>query len=173
MASRKGFLSKPSYIFPTTSDAHFSPESTEGAVEFEEADVWNFPSNADANTVTETKKTVQSFRPGLKRGSKKVDVGGKVNPVASASSLPVNIPDWSQILKEDYKGHQRRNSDDEVDEERGDGDNNQGIRIPPHEYLARTRGASFSVHEGRGRTLKGRDLRRVRNAIWKKVGFED
>ncbi|KAF2312106.1 hypothetical protein GH714_028067 [Hevea brasiliensis] len=44
--------------------------------------------------------------------------------------------------------------------------------VPPHEYLIRRR-ASFSVHEGKGRTLKGRDLRQVRNAIWEKVGFED
>ncbi|KAJ1395948.1 Senescence regulator S40 [Sesbania bispinosa] len=55
----------------------------------------------------------------------------------------------------------------------GDDGDEGGVTIPPHEYLARTRGASHSVHEGIGRTLKGRDLRRVRNAIWKKVGFED
>ncbi|KAJ1424369.1 Senescence regulator S40 [Sesbania bispinosa] len=36
-----------------------------------------------------------------------------------------------------------------------------------------TRVASFSVHEGVGRTLKGRDLSRVRNAIWAKTGFQD
>lgn len=56
----------------------------------------------------------------------------------------------------------------------GEGD---GVRIPPHEFLAkqsaRTRTASFSVHEGIGRTLKGRDLSRVRNAVWQKIGFED
>ncbi|CAI0453018.1 unnamed protein product [Linum tenue] len=39
--------------------------------------------------------------------------------------------------------------------------------------MARTRIASFSVHEGVGRTLKGRDLSRVRNAIWEKTGFQD
>ncbi|CAN1253193.1 hypothetical protein LINPERPRIM_LOCUS8253 [Linum perenne] len=47
------------------------------------------------------------------------------------------------------------------------------MRVPPHELLARTRIASFSVHEGIGRTLKGRDLSRVRNAIWEKTGFQD
>ncbi|KAI3473994.1 hypothetical protein Pfo_028782 [Paulownia fortunei] len=70
-------------------------------------------------------------------------------------SLPVNIPDWSQ-------NPQRRAEEDDGND-----------RIPPHEYLARTRVASFSVHEGIGRTLKGRDLSRVRNAIWKQTGFED
>ncbi|KAL2536810.1 hypothetical protein Fot_18201 [Forsythia ovata] len=39
--------------------------------------------------------------------------------------------------------------------------------------MARTRMASFSVHEGIGRTLKGRDLSTVRNAIWEKTGFQD
>ena len=48
-----------------------------------------------------------------------------------------------------------------------------GGRLPPHEFLARTRMASFSVHEGVGRTLKGRDLSRVRNAIFEKIGFQD
>ncbi|KAK4782721.1 hypothetical protein SAY86_007095 [Trapa natans] len=38
------------------------------------------------------------------------------------------------------------------------------MRVPPHEYLAMRRGASFSMHEGAGRTLKGHDLRLVRNA---------
>ncbi|KAI4300275.1 hypothetical protein L6164_033672 [Bauhinia variegata] len=172
MASGKSFISKPNYIFPTTSTTHFSTKSREGGVEFDEADLWNFSGNEDANTVNETKKAVPSFRSGLKRGSRKVDVGGRVNPVGSASSFPVNIPDWSQILKGDYKEHRKRDSNEDVDDydDEGDGDNN---RVPPHEYLARTRGASFSVHEGIGRTLKGRDLRSVRNAIWKEVGFED
>lgn len=95
----------------------------------------------------------------------------------TSASLPVNIPDWSNILKEAYKDQRQRDSDEDrgkEDFDGGDDDDDGGDgRVPPHEYLARTRGASFSVHEGIGRTLKGRDLRRVRNAIWKKVGFED
>ncbi|KAL9296753.1 hypothetical protein ACSQ67_022649 [Phaseolus vulgaris] len=49
----------------------------------------------------------------------------------------------------------------------------RSVRVPPHEFLARTRVASFSVHEGVGRTLKGRDLSTLRNAIWAKTGFQD
>ncbi|KAK9061431.1 hypothetical protein SSX86_018612 [Deinandra increscens subsp. villosa] len=86
---------------------------------------------------------------------------------AAAKSMPVNVPDWSKILRDEYKDHERRDNDDDDDE---DDDDNE--RLPPHEYLARTRIASFSVHEGVGRTLKGRDLSRVRNAIWKQTGFE-
>ncbi|KOM58304.1 hypothetical protein LR48_Vigan11g133800 [Vigna angularis] len=33
-----------------------------------------------------------------------------------------------------------------------------GGRVPPHEFLAKTRIASLLVHEGVGRTLKGHDL---------------
>ncbi|KAF6145384.1 hypothetical protein GIB67_036895 [Kingdonia uniflora] len=37
--------------------------------------------------------------------------------------------------------------------------------LPPHENVAK------SMFEGVGRTLKGRDLRQVRNAIWHKTGM--
>lgn len=46
--------------------------------------------------------------------------------------------------------------------------------LPPHEIVARShRTTTFSVVQGAGRTLKGRDLRRVRNAVWQKTGFLD
>lgn len=87
--------------------------------------------------------------------------------------MPVNIPDWSKILREDFRNSRRGVIDGDSDE---DDEESEG-RIPPHEFLARqlarTRIVSFSVHEGVGRTLKGRDLSRVRNAIWEKTGFED
>ncbi|CAI8614591.1 unnamed protein product [Vicia faba] len=166
-SSRKSFLSRSSYIFPTTSEIEtsFNTKSSE-ATEFEldEADVWNMSySNSNSNNMTESKKYVL---PGLKRGSRKMESNNRVNPIAS-SSLPMNIPDWSKILKDEYKKKNKENSDDDED------GYDRETRLPPHEYLARTRGASLSVHEGKGRTLKGRDLRSVRNAIWKKVGFED
>ncbi|KAI4369162.1 hypothetical protein MLD38_017644 [Melastoma candidum] len=95
----------------------------------------------------------------------------------AAASLPVNIPDWSRILQlgkgkgaEEGYGYEYEVGRKEGGEEDEDA---EGSGVPPHVYLARRRGESFSVHEGIGRTLKGRDLRRVRNAIWEKVGFED
>ncbi|XAR64721.1 hypothetical protein NMG60_11008514 [Bertholletia excelsa] len=49
--------------------------------------------------------------------------------------------------------------------------------LPPHEIVARGSAKSpkttFSVLEGVGRTLKGRDLRQVRNAVWRQTGFLD
>ncbi|KAL5205770.1 hypothetical protein ABZP36_033979 [Zizania latifolia] len=45
--------------------------------------------------------------------------------------------------------------------------------VPPHEIVARRAAAHNSVLEGAGRTLKGRDLRRVRNAVLRRTGFLD
>ncbi|KAI5054062.1 hypothetical protein GOP47_0031043 [Adiantum capillus-veneris] len=56
--------------------------------------------------------------------------------------------------------------DDDDDEEKP-----AGI-TPPHVITSRQRTAmACSVMEGVGRTLKGRDLRNVRNAVWKHTGF--
>ncbi|KAL5978654.1 hypothetical protein ACLOJK_029771 [Asimina triloba] len=90
-------------------------------------------------------------------------------------SAPVNIPDWSKIhsngLQEEDGGGgigTRRGEDHENDE--GDDD-----RLPPHEWiakkLARSGVASFSVCEGVGRKLKGRDLSKVRNSVLTRTGF--
>lgn len=63
----------------------------------------------------------------------------------------------------------------EVYDDEDDGGDDQ--MLPPHELVSRGSGVSpkttFSVLEGVGRTLKGRDLRQVRNAIWRKTGFLD
>jgi hypothetical protein len=90
------------------------------------------------------------------------------------ASLPVNIPDWSKILGAEYAGSAGAQGWAHDDGE--DGAACGGRRwVPPHELLqCRERAAAcFSVREGAGRTLKGRDLRRVRNAIWEKTGFQD
>lgn len=88
-------------------------------------------------------------------------------------SAPVNIPKCSQT----YKRHSSLNacvegggsvaSEDEEDEEEE--------MFPPHELLARKMArnkiSSSSVCEGAGRTLKGRDQRKVRDAVFSKTGF--
>ncbi|WVZ09945.1 hypothetical protein V8G54_014475 [Vigna mungo] len=82
-----------------------------------------------------------------------------------ATSAPVNVPDWSKILRVDSV---------ELMHEMDDAfDDNDPEMVPPHEYLARSRQmASNSVFEGVGRTLKGRDMRRVREAVWSQTGFD-
>ena len=167
MATWKSFHAKPSYnnIYSSTSSEsdnnNNNPVASDSLFEFDEADVWN------SNHVSplETKKTLPTPRQ-PKKVTRKKDIGDRT--MVASTSLPMEIPDWSKILKDDYRDHRKRDSDEDVVDEHED----QDYRFPPHEYLARTRGASFSVHEGKGRTLKGMDLRRVRNAIWEKVGFE-
>ncbi|WMV35811.1 hypothetical protein MTR67_029196 [Solanum verrucosum] len=131
--------------------------------EFDESDVWN---SSTVSRSPEFHKKSPSSRISRKQRETK-----SYRKCSGATSLPVNVPDWSKILKDEYREYGRRDSDDDLDDD--DLDN----RIPPHEFLAkqleRTRIASFSVHEGVGRTLKGRDLSRVRNAIWEKTGFQD
>lgn len=162
MASSKSYFARSNYRF-LSNDRNVSVTS-DAIFELDESDIWNSqsPSPAPENSSPEFRKR-QSI---TKRDRRTPAVA------TAASSMPVNVPDWSKILKDEYRDNRRRDSDYEVDDD-DDVDN----RIPPHEFLARqfarTRIASFSVHEGVGRTLKGRDLSRVRNAIFEKTGFED
>ncbi|CAN6275618.1 unnamed protein product [Urochloa humidicola] len=62
---------------------------------------------------------------------------------------------------------------DEFDDDFRSGD---AAMLPPHEMVARSSAgpaAPFSMLEGAGRTLKGRDLRRVRDAVLRQTGFLD
>ncbi|KAK1409792.1 hypothetical protein QVD17_36321 [Tagetes erecta] len=158
MATRSKFLN----YLGSNGDQRINPVDTD-TFEINESDLWNNNNNNigfdDHSPDTQNMPTRRSKFP-LKSHHQR-----KTLPVSTAAkSLPVNVPDWSKILRDEYK-HEKRHNDDEGDDEDDD-------KLPPHEYLARTRIASFSVHEGIGRTLKGRDLSRVRNAIWKKTGFE-
>ncbi|CAK9146520.1 unnamed protein product [Ilex paraguariensis] len=79
-------------------------------------------------------------------------------------SAPVNVPMWPKKIG----GFGNLGRFDEVDDEVDDEED----MVPPHEIVARSH-VTFSVFEGVGRTLKGRDLRRVRNAVFQKTGFID
>lgn len=86
-------------------------------------------------------------------------------------SAPVNVPVMSpEMMKARSR---RRDFDEDVDDEGDEGEE----MLPPHEIVARNSAQSpmlaYSVLEGAGRTLKGRDLRQVRNAVWRQTGFLD
>ncbi|KAI3741040.1 hypothetical protein L1987_58707 [Smallanthus sonchifolius] len=82
-----------------------------------------------------------------------------------ATSAPVNVLDWSKIYRVDSV-ESMHDSDDGTDDHDTD-------MVPPHEYLARShRSDAKSVFEGVGRTLKGRDMSRVRDAVWSQTGFD-
>lgn len=88
--------------------------------------------------------------------------------VPRRASAPVNVPDWSKVTGSSHRPSNTSLADDE--EEGG------GI-VPPHELVARecakSVSFSFSVREGVGRTLRGRDLDHVRTAVLRKTGFLD
>ncbi|XP_004486158.1 protein S40-6 [Cicer arietinum] len=109
-----------------------------------------------SNTATMTARIVHQFR-------SHESVASSPRGRHVASSLPVNVPDWSKILRVDSVESLH---DDDVDDDDLE-------MVPPHEYLARSRKmAAKSVFEGVGRTLKGRDLSRVRDAVWSQTGFD-
>ncbi|XP_002971509.2 uncharacterized protein LOC9640239 [Selaginella moellendorffii] len=91
---------------------------------------------------------------------------------------PINVPDWTKILQQKRKSA----GSPELELELADEEEKENHEwIPPHKLAARQDAArirtssmvAFSVLEGAGRTLKGRDLRRVRNAVWAQTGLID
>ncbi|XP_010514861.1 PREDICTED: uncharacterized protein LOC104790774 [Camelina sativa] len=152
MATRKSYYQRPSHRFLQTDRSSYN----DSEFEFEESDLYS------------TRSDSPDFRHKLFASSNRRSSPSPATVKTTTSSLPMNVPDWSKILgKENHSHHVRRKSI-ENDEDGGGGE-----LLPPHEYLAKTRMASFSVHEGVGRTLKGRDMSRVRNAILEKTGFLD
>lgn len=155
----KTYFATANYRF-LTSDRD-APLGSDSVFELDEADVWS----GERSASPERRKAVPSPRVVSRKQSSRGDRVARTAP----ASLPVNVPDWSKILKGEYREENgRRDGEDGSDVE---------DMVPPHEFLARqlarARIASFSVHEGLGRTLKGRDLSKVRNAIWEKTGFQD
>nr|GLL41872.1 uncharacterized protein LOC109152898 [Ipomoea trifida] len=149
------------------SESSFKPNFSELQFEFDESeDCW-----VSSTTATNEEVSVSETRvlPNLCRQVKTAVMNGGSSAVeqvtvttamavAVKSSVPMKIPDWRRILGVAY---QRARWDSYEDED-------EYVGLPPHLYLARTREASLS-----GRSLKGRDLWRLRDAIWKRVGFED
>ncbi|CAN8274259.1 unnamed protein product [Cochlearia groenlandica] len=101
-------------------------------------------------------------------GDQAVTCDGRRKRHVSASA-PVKVPDWSKILKVEsiVSMHGNYHDDDVAD------DDLESEMVPPHEYVARGRNGDggSSVFLGVGRTLKGRDMRRVRDAVWSQTGF--
>ncbi|KAL6847622.1 hypothetical protein ACP4OV_022648 [Aristida adscensionis] len=87
---------------------------------------------------------------------------------APRQSAPVKVPVWpGKAARPAADGRGARKAGDDSDEEDGE------EMVPPHVVAARHHARSSSVLEGAGRTLKGRDLRRVRNAVLRQTGFLD
>ncbi|KAJ0230312.1 hypothetical protein HA466_0308200 [Hirschfeldia incana] len=128
--------------------------------EFDESEII-FPDNSfptrRRDEVNEKENLPVDFRDSSRRRRSKTTP--LPSPAAFSTSLPVNIP--GDMM--------RRYSED--GEEGFDGGRKM---IPPHLIVGRrTEGGqmAFSVCTGNGRTLKGRDLSRVRNSVLRLTGF--
>ncbi|BAF21696.1 protein S40-5 [Oryza sativa Japonica Group] len=107
-------------------------------------------------------------------GGGKHKVGGLSRAFADgrqvAASAPVQVPAWpGRYADPDQAAFAEEEKRREEEDDAGDGDGDGWV--PPHVYLAR-RQARSSVVEGVGRTLKGRDASRVRDAVWSRTGFD-
>lgn len=157
--------------------------------EFQEEDIWGYNNNNNNNddivnqknqisskfitTSSTTTTTLNPRRLIIPTSTKMIPKSKNKNSIQEFKivhhSAPVKIPDWSKIygtkLKKEIGNFISDYDDEEIEEN----------VMPPHEWLAkridRREISSFSVCEGVGRTLKGRDLSRVRNAVLTKTGF--
>ncbi|XP_006346209.1 uncharacterized protein [Solanum tuberosum] len=167
--------------------------------EFQEEEIWgNFTDERRefGSNFSRNKESSPIFSPRrLPTAAKMIQRSSKSSiqePKIIQYSAPVNVPDWSKIYGTSSKkiswhdddndndygggGHNLVRNSSKFDEENDDDDDDdEGEMMPPHEWIAkkleRSKISSFSVCEGVGRTLKGRDLSRVRNAILSKTGF--
>ncbi|XP_057972203.1 protein S40-7-like [Malania oleifera] len=168
--------------------------------DFQERDVWDVLNESGSSRGSNSVAKTSSVSPVPRRLPSAVRMipgaNTNINPIHEPSvvqqqSAPVNIPDWSKIygkipkmasnstwhddddgVNDDEDDDDRRVMNDDDDD---DDDDDDFEKLPPHEWiarkLARSQISSFSVCEGLGRTLKGRDLSRVRNAVLTKTGF--
>ncbi|KAI3719126.1 hypothetical protein L6452_20019 [Arctium lappa] len=118
--------------------------------EFQESDLV-FPENPVGNG-----KEVRYPKVGKRKSDKKKQ---------KKSSVPVRIPEefaGSSWIRQYLQAHSK--DDDDAKEEEV---------VPPHVIVDRriTGKVAFSLCSGNGRTLKGRDLREVRDSILRMTGF--
>ncbi|KAK6777797.1 hypothetical protein RDI58_024515 [Solanum bulbocastanum] len=96
------------------------------------------------------------------------------NHVPKQSSTPINISDRSKIYKKKSSSTFMKNGSYSGSIEE-DEDCNDIRKLPPHKYLAKRVARSQigppSMCEGVGRTIKGRNLSRMRNVILTKTSF--
>ncbi|KAM0851029.1 hypothetical protein ACQ4PT_052692 [Festuca glaucescens] len=136
------------------------------ADEFDECDVWGSFGAADSGPAE-----IVRARPIPSSAGRKMPLNRAA--AAAPGSVPMSIPDWQKILGVEYRDHHAGAWELDGNDDDAGGHGGKAAMVPPHELAWRSRAASLSVHEGIGRTLKGRDLSRVRDAVWKRTGFED
>ncbi|XP_059301092.1 protein S40-7-like [Lycium ferocissimum] len=156
--------------------------------EFQEEDIWGCTTTTTTNNIVNEKVQLSSkfIITSIKDPRRLIPTTIKMIPKSKNKnsvqdfnivhhSAPINIHDWSKIygtgVKKEIGNFVTNNSNLGSDDEEEVEEN----VMPPHEWLAKRLGrrqiSSFSVCEGVGRTLKGRDLTRVRDIVLTKTGF--
>uniref|UniRef100_A0ACD5U8I0 Uncharacterized protein n=1 Tax=Avena sativa TaxID=4498 RepID=A0ACD5U8I0_AVESA len=146
-----GFHSRPG-------SATVAPFPDDDLPDLVESDIW-YSQSSDAPTTPTADRELET----TDRSEAPRRVGGLSRAFADgrqvAASAPVEVPAWPSRFAELEKPEPTAPCEEDADG-----------WVPPHLYLAR-RQARASVVEGVGRTLKGRDASRVRDAVWSRTGF--
>jgi hypothetical protein len=163
-----------------------APAAFDDLPDLAEADVWYSAAAAAATNDPGSPRATASRQVEAAEGRRGPRQGGLSRAFGdgpgrqAAASAPVEVPAWparfafpdadpSLLFEMEMWGDDH---DDDEGREGDDGRQGQGVGwVPPHVYLAR-RQARASVVEGAGRTLKGRDMSRVRDAVWSRTGFD-
>ncbi|XWS15577.1 hypothetical protein CRYUN_Cryun34aG0012700 [Craigia yunnanensis] len=196
---RRLTTSRSERFFGSYSNGHNQRDTITDETELGEEDVWSMVDNiADRddqsfnNSQTEWRPRAETESNGngngnldLRGGRHRIPrddrhVGGLSLPLEESSSTKPRIV--HQFRGHDgvgaaasSRGHHMATVDSV--ETIHDSDDGELELVPPHEYLAREYARSkqtggASIFEGVGRTLKGRDMRRVRDAVWSQTGFD-
>lgn len=149
---------------------------------------------ASAGTLLRRKATIAAAAASAASGSGAgalSPIGRAPSPTSSARAIPATVrpkdtrpaPVFHQSAPVKVPVRPPRKPDmgrwDEFDDDDDDFRSGDAAMLPPHEMVARSAAggagpaAPFSMLEGAGRTLKGRDLRRVRDAVLRQTGFLD
>ncbi|KAF8107806.1 hypothetical protein N665_0116s0013 [Sinapis alba] len=130
--------------------------------EFEESDIIfsdSFFPTRRRDDMNDKENLPVGFRENSKNKSRRIKTSPLPSPAAFSTSVPVNIP--GNVIR-------RYTDDEEYSDDGGRG------MVPPHLIVGRRMEGcqmAFSVCTGNGRTLKGRDLSRVRNSVLRLTGF--
>lgn len=152
-----------------------APPEFSDTSELAEEDVWGTLSSSPVNSPSSSRSRAESSpSPKAAAGSRLASTSQMISYAESRESsgygrqlvaprsAPVKVPDWTKL----HEGS---------DEDANESEDDREERLPPHEIvareLAREPTTAFSVFEGAGRKLKGRELNNVRNAVWKHTGF--
>lgn len=156
----------------TSMGQHRRGAADDGLAELDEDEMWSMTSwrayhDDQKDESNESKEEWRCLGPtAIGIGHRHKAPETRKNTVAVAASAPINVPSWSRIGRVDLVGSVLGGVDS----------GEEWDRVPPHEYLAREyghsrKGTATSVLEGVGRTLKDRDMSRVREMVWNQTGF--